>query len=75
MFHISIWGGLELRLGGLSPPKRPVAMGLRPGRLLACIPPLSNSSLEQWHTVVNVTGYTLFVTSQCNDILTFGEVC
>jgi len=23
MFHILIWGGLKLRLGGLSPPKPP----------------------------------------------------
>jgi len=28
VFHISIWGGLELCLGGLSPPKPPVTTGL-----------------------------------------------
>jgi len=28
VFHTSILGGLELRLGGLSPPKPPVATGL-----------------------------------------------
>ena len=28
MFHVSIWGDLELRLGRLSPPKAPVATRL-----------------------------------------------
>jgi len=28
MFHILIWGGLELCLGELSPPETPVATGL-----------------------------------------------
>jgi len=28
MFHISIWGGLELCLEGLSKPKLPGSMGL-----------------------------------------------
>ena len=39
-----------------------------------------NSSIEQWRMVVIVTGYTLYVTSQYDVILTFanqrfGEVC
>jgi len=46
--------------------------------LIGC--PLPNSSIEQWHMVAIVTGYTLFVTSQYDDIFTFahqrfGEVC
>jgi len=46
--------------------------------LIVC--PLPNSSIEQWHTGVIVTGYTLFVTSQYDVIFTFanqrfGEVC
>jgi len=49
------------------------------GWLLDCTP-LTNSSIEQWRMVVIVTGYTLFVTSQYNDIFTFAkqhfdEVC
>jgi len=46
--------------------------------LIGC--PLPNSSIEQWRMVVIVTGYTLFVTSHYDVILTFanqrfGEVC
>ena len=33
VFHVSTWGGLELCLGGLSPPKPPVATGLSLARL------------------------------------------
>jgi len=39
--------------------------------LLGC--PLPNSSIEQWHMVVIVTGYTLFVTSQYDVIFTFAN--
>ena len=35
--------------------------------------PLPNSSIEHWRTVVIVTGYTLFVTSQYNVIFTFAN--
>jgi len=33
--------------------------------------PLPNSSIEKWCMVVIVTGYTLFVTSQCDVIFRF----
>jgi len=34
---------------------------------------LPNSSIKQWRMVVIVTGYTLFVTSQYDVILTFSN--
>ena len=34
-----------------------------PGRLLDCMPLLTNASIEQYHMVVIVIGFTLFVTS------------
>jgi len=37
VFHISIWRCLELCLGGLSPPKKPVATGLIGARALVCV--------------------------------------
>ena len=51
-----------------------------PGATAHWMPPLPNSRIEQWSVVVIVTGYTLFVTSQCDVIFTFanqpfGEVC
>jgi len=46
--------------------------------LIVC--PLPNSGIKQWHTMVIVTGYTLFVTSQYDVMFTFAnqrydEVC
>jgi len=51
-----------------------------PGAICLIVCPLPNSSFEQWRTAVIVTGYTLFVTSQYDDIFAFskpafGEVC
>jgi len=51
-----------------------------PGATACLDAPLPNFSIEQWHMVVIVTGYTLFVTSQYDVIFTFanqrfGEVC
>ena len=40
VFHVSIWGDLELRLGRLSPPKAPVATRLN------CAPYLFDSKLR-----------------------------
>jgi len=37
------------------------------------MPPLPNSSIEQWRMVVIVTGYTLFATSQYDVIFTFAN--
>jgi len=34
-----------------------------PGRILDWMPPTKFYSIEQWHMVVILTGYTLFVTS------------
>jgi len=50
------------------------------GDLLDCMPPLTNSSIEQWRMVVIVTGYMSIVTSQHDVILPFAnqrfaEVC
>jgi len=39
--------------------------------LIGC--PLPNSSIERWRMVVISTGYTLFVTSQYDVILTFAN--
>jgi len=44
-----------------------------PGRMLDWMPPLANSSIEQWRIVVIVIGYTLFVTSQHDVIFTFAN--
>jgi len=41
--------------------------------LIAC--PQPNSSIVQWHIVVIVTGYMLFVTSQYDVIFTFANHC
>jgi len=45
-----------------------------PRALIGCPTSKFNSSIEQWRMVVIVTGYTPFVTSQYDVILTFANV-
>jgi len=42
-----------------------------PGATCLIVCPLPNPSIEQWRMVVIVTGYTLFVTSQYDEISMF----
>jgi len=44
-----------------------------PGATAGLDAPLPHSSTEQWRMMVIVTGYTLFVTSQSDVILTFAN--
>jgi len=45
-----------------------------PGATAWWYAPLPNSNIEQWRMVV-VTGYTMFVTSQCDIIFPFANQC
>jgi len=62
VFHTSIWEGLELCLGGLSPPKPPVAT-----ELVHCGSPTANSRTSDAEIAITATLNTAIAISTAVD--------
>jgi len=65
VFHISIWGGLEFRLAGLSPTKPPVATELHSMQILRKI--YRTSLLNCCNTLQTITTFS-WLTVGCHPV-------